>query len=109
MSAYTRSELAATATPIFPYGPFGKPCSSRCFQVVPPSLERYRPLPAPPLSMFHEVRRACHNAAKRMLGLRGSNATSIPPVFSSLYRTFSHVLPPSSVRKMPRSVLAPYG
>src|SRR5579862_1782620 len=104
-----RSEFADTATPIFPYGPFGSPCSSKCFQVDPPSVDRYSPLPGPPLSMLHDVRRACHSAPKIMLGLCGSNDTSMPPVFSSLYRTFSHVFPPSSVRKIPRSGFGPYG
>src|SRR5437868_1915650 len=38
-----------------------------------------------------------------MFGLCGSKTASIPPVFSSFDRTFVHVLPPSAVRKIPRS------
>src|SRR5512143_1449051 len=101
-----RSESAAAATPMRPYGPFGNP-SDRRFQVLPPSMDRYRPLPGPPLDRFHGVRRASHNAAKRMLGFSGLKATSIAPVFAFRYSTLSHVLPPSWVRKTPRSVLGP--
>src|SRR5581483_1111713 len=67
------------------------------------------PLPGPPFDMLHGVRCACHRAAKSMLGFCGSKVTSMPPVFSSLYRTFSQVLPPSEVRKIPRSGFGPKG
>ncbi len=37
------------------------------FQVVPPSVERYRPLPGPPLARLQGVRRASQSEANRML------------------------------------------
>src|SRR5208283_5730816 len=107
MTAHTRLGFAPeTVTPMRPRIPSGSPWPLSSFQVVPPSLERYKPLPGPPLSRLHGVRRACHSAANRMFELLGSNTTSIPPLFASLYRTFSHVLPPSRVRKIPRSSLS---
>src|SRR5580704_13905699 len=109
-TAHTRFELEPeTVTPMRPLVPSGKPCSFTSFQVLPPSAERYSPLPGPPLSMLHGVRLACQRAANKILGLLGSNVISIPPVFVSLYSTFSHVLPPSRVRKMPRSSFSPKG
>src|SRR5258708_31820923 len=50
-SAYTRPELARVmARPTLPHGFGGGPLPSTGFQVRPPSLERYLPLPRPPLS-----------------------------------------------------------
>src|SRR5688500_12383825 len=80
MSAYTRlGSDGATATPTLPQTPSGNPGPLSCFQVSPASREPYRPLPGPPLVMSQGVRRACHNPAKTMLGLEGSNATSDAP------------------------------
>src|SRR5512137_2606667 len=98
-----RSEFAPdTATPMRPKTPFGRPFPESCFQVVPPSLERYRPLPGPPLTNSQGERRASYMAAKIRLGLLGSKERSIAPVLSSLYKTFCQVAPPSVVRNTPR-------
>src|SRR5258707_15800059 len=108
--AHTRFGFAPeTVTPMRPRTVSGKPCALISFQVVPPSAERYSPLPGPPLSMLHGVRRDCQSAANKILALLGSKVISIAPVLASLYRTFSHVLPPSRVRKTPRSSLSPNG
>ena len=63
--AQTRPVLAGeTATPILPLRPFGKPgLSVRSVQVVPPSVERKRPLPGPPLITFQGSRPCSHIAA----------------------------------------------
>src|SRR5207237_9674165 len=106
--AYTRFESAPeTVIPILRKIPSGSPFPSKRFQVTPLSSERYKPLPAPPLEKNHGCRRDCQSAAKTMFGLCGSNTTSIPPVFSSLLKTFVHVWPPSAVRKIPRSWFGP--
>src|SRR5436189_6377148 len=78
--------------PILPRIPPGSPFPSRCFQVTPLSSERYSPLPGPPLEKNHGCRRACQMDAKTMFGLCGSKTTSIPPVFSSLDKTFVQVV-----------------
>src|SRR5206468_11183786 len=105
-TAQTRFGFAPdTVTPMRPNTVSGRPCALISFQVVPPSAERYRPLPGPPLSMLQGVRRACQSAANKILELLGSNVMSIAPVFAFLYRTFSQFLPPSRVRKTPRSSL----
>src|ERR1700740_1183263 len=107
-SAYTTFESAPeTETPMRPSGPSGKPLPSTRFQVTRSALERYRPLFSPPLLSDHGVRQPSHIAAKRMCGFLGSKTISMPPVRSLMYRTFSQFLPPSRVRKMPRSVLGP--
>src|SRR4030095_15902439 len=80
----------------------------RRFHVTPLSSDLYNPLPGPPLEKNHGCRRACHSDANTMFGLCGSKTTSMPPVFSSLDKTFVHVLPPSVVRKIPRSCFAPH-
>ncbi len=88
----------ATRTPTLPHSPPGRPLPFSCVQVSPPSAERYRPLPGPPLLSFQGSRFACHRPANRMRGFDGSIATSAAPVNSSLYRTFCQFLPPSVVR-----------
>ena len=93
--------------PILPRIPSGRPLPSRCFQVTPLSSDRYSPLPGPPLEKNHGCRRACQSDAKMMFELCGSKTRSMPPVFSSLDKTFVHVLPPSAVRKIPRSWFGP--
>src|SRR6266404_3020079 len=106
-TAHTRFGFAPeTVTPIRPKTASGRPCALISFQVVPPSAERYRPLPGPPLSMLQGVRRACQRAANKILELLGSKVMSIAPVLTSLYRTFSQVFPPSRVRKTPRTSLS---
>src|SRR6266436_3360969 len=91
-TAHTRLGFAPeTVTPIRPKTVSGSPCALISFQVVPPSAERYRPLPGPPLSMLQGVRRACQRAANRILELLGSKVMSIAPVLASLYKTFSQV------------------
>src|SRR5580704_3418720 len=89
-TAHTRLGLAPEiVTPMRPLMPSGKPCSFISFHVVPPSAERYRPLPGPPLSMLHGVRLACHSAANKILELVGSKVMSMAPVLVSLYKTFA--------------------
>src|SRR5215467_15406604 len=85
----------------------GWPCAVSRFQVVPASVLRYKPLPGPPQSMPQGERRACQSEAKITFGLEGSSDRSMPPEFSSLYKTLVHVFPPSVVRKTPRSALGP--
>src|ERR1700676_1782490 len=104
-----RSEFEETATPMRPYGPLGSACSSSRFHVLPSSLERYNPLPEPPLDRNQGPRRASHKDAKRICELLGSKAISMPPVFSSLYKILCQVFPPSVVRKIPRSLFGPKG
>src|ERR1700694_596144 len=96
-----------TLTPILPSTVSGQPLPSIFFQELPPSADRYRPLPGPPLVRLHGVRLASHRAANRMFGFRGSMARSIAPVRSSLNRTFSQLFPPSRERNTPRSAFGP--
>src|SRR6516162_288663 len=83
------------------------------FHVEPPSIDLYNPLPGirndSPLRTSHGATRAAHNAANKISELPGSITISAAPVFSSLYKTFSNVFPPSSDRKTPRSAFGPYG
>src|SRR5438270_4093738 len=101
ISAYTRRlSDGATATPILPHAPSGRPASPAlsCFQVSPPSRETYSPLPGPPDVISHGLRRACQRPAKMIRGLFGSRARSLAPVSESLLSTCCQVLPPSVVR-----------
>src|SRR6185312_12052216 len=102
-----RVPLGATAIPILPHTPLGRPLPVSWVQVVPPSVDLYRPLPGPPLSERQGRRRNWYIAAYTIWLLLGSNSTSTAPVLSSLYRTFFQVWPPSSERKRPRSALGP--
>src|SRR4029450_13034389 len=96
MSAYTRSELARVmARPTLPHGFGGRPLPSTGFQGAPPSLERYIPLPGPPLSRPQVWISSCHIPANRTRGLLGSITRSEQPVFSSTNSVFAQVLPPS--------------
>src|SRR6266852_6215813 len=106
--AYTRLEFPPeTETPMRPIIPAGRPCPSSFAQVLPPSMDLWRPLPGPPLFRLHGVRETSHIEAKSVLELFGSKTMSIAPVLLSLYKTFCHVAPPSVVRKTPRSSLGP--
>src|SRR5215470_2910088 len=106
--AYTRLGSAPeTDTPMRPMIPEGKPWPSRRVHVAPPSIDLYNPLLAPPLLRLHGLRYTSHKDAKRVLALLGSKTTSIAPVLLSLYNTFCHVVPPSRLRKIPRSSLGP--
>src|SRR5579883_2409219 len=87
--------------------PDGRPPPDSRRQVVPPSLDLYRPEPGPPDDRFHGERRTCHSAAYTTLLLLGSSATSIAPVSASWNSTLVQCAPPSLVRNTPRSVLAP--
>src|SRR5438874_4876923 len=81
-------------------------------QVVPPSVDRYRPFDADrvhELPISHGACRAAHNTANTVCELAGSNARSTAPVFSSLPNTLCHVSPPSRERYTPRSPVGPYG
>src|SRR5215204_2002787 len=66
------------------------------FHVVPPSVDLNNPLSFPFHAPFSQG--PClpaHMSAKTMFELFGSIVTCIAPVFSSLYKTCSHILPPS--------------
>src|SRR5256886_16316171 len=65
------------------------------------------PAPLPFLENPHGPRRICHSEANGVLGWRGSRTTSIPPLSRSRNSTRCQVLPPSPVRKIPRSSLGP--
>src|SRR5207248_3547720 len=82
-----------------------------CRQLLPPSGDTNRPLPVPSYALLysHGPCRAAHRTAYTICGFAGSSATSIAPVFSSLYKTLSKVRPPSVDRNTPRSWLGPYG
>ena len=109
MIAYTRLGFdRANAIVTFPIVWVGSPLPLSFFQVSPPSLDVNRPLPGPPLSRPQVFISSCHMPAKAMRGLLGSSTTSEQPVFLSTKRTLSHVLPPSAVRKTPRSGCGPY-
>src|SRR5438132_4754193 len=74
------------------------------FHVVPPSVD----LKMPPFDPFqapfsHGPCRVSQRHAYTMSGLFGSNSRSDAPVFSSLYRTFRKLRPPSVDRKTPRA------
>ena len=94
ISAYTFSEFARlTVIAILPIS-FGKP-SCILFQVVPPSVDLYKPLPGPPLVTFQGVRPCSHIAAYKMVGLFISIDNSAQPVLSSINKTLFQVAPPS--------------
>ena len=65
------------------------------------------PLPGPPLSRPQVWISSGHMPAKRMRGFFGSIAMSEQPVFSSTKSVLVQVLPPSVVRKTPRSCCGP--
>src|SRR5258708_27884805 len=93
-----------------PSSAVGKPFVS-CFQVLPPSVELKRPLPAAmndsPLRISHGATRAAHSAAQMVCEFAGSNTRSAPPGLSSLYKTFLNESPPSVQRDTPHTALAP--
>src|SRR5690242_16040753 len=102
-----RGLLGATATAI--WITFGRPVPIG-FQVLPPSVDLNRPPDVPSNEPFsHGACCCCHKVAYTICGLDGSESTSSPLVYSSLYNTFWKVLPPSVERKMPRSGFGPYG
>src|SRR5690349_13889237 len=73
ITAYTRRPSdGATRTPTLPQIPSGSPLPVRRFQLSPPSRERKRPLPGPPLFRSHGSRRASQNPAKTTFGFDGS-------------------------------------
>src|SRR5688572_11095385 len=97
-----------TATPILPIGFTGIPgFDVSSVHVSPPSVDFHSPLRPPPASIPHGERWNFHIAAKRMRGLVGSTERSVAAVESLMKRIFFHDLPPSIVRKTPRSELGP--
>src|SRR5215211_4038099 len=95
-------------TPIFPSGLFGMPgLKLISFHVSPPSVLFHSPLRPPPAFMPHGVRWNFYIDADRIRGFVGSMVRSIAPVESLRYSTLRHVLPPSVVRKTPRSAFGP--
>ena len=78
--------------------PAGSPLPLSRFQVVPPSREIQRPLPAPPLVRPQVWISICQVPANRMRGLLGSITRSEAPVLSLTKRTRSQLFPPSVVR-----------
>src|SRR5919197_6042047 len=107
-----RGLLGAMPMPIRlrPCAAVGRPRVSGC-HVSPPSVDLNNPLVAPVYALLysHGACRAAHSAAYTICAFDGSNATSTPPVFSSLYKIFCHERPPSVDRNTPRSSLGPYG
>src|SRR3954462_15100356 len=95
--------------PLRPMPSLGRP-TVICFHVVPPSTDLKRPPPGPldGAYVYQGGRRVFQSAAYTTMGLSGSIATSTAPTFSFLNRTLSHVLPPSRVRKTPRSGFGAY-
>src|SRR5215469_11821010 len=106
--AYTRlGLLGATASPTLPRpGMTSVPAIK--FQVAPPSVDLYTPLPGPFDGGYtlHGGRRVCQRAAKTVC-VSGEAARSIAPVSLSLNKTLFQVWPPSVVRKTPRSGFGP--
>src|ERR1035438_1042913 len=102
-SAYTISALTGeTEMVTLPNRPAGK--SFVCFvHVFPPSDDLYKPLPFPPELKDQGVLLNSHIPAYMISGFCQSIATSLHPVFSSTYRIFSQVFPPSDVLYKPRS------
>src|ERR1017187_8211815 len=64
---------------------------------MPPSFE--------PLTIVHGLRSPCQIDANTTFGFPGMSSRSAAPLLSETYSTFFHDLPPSFVRKTPRSVL----
>ena len=94
INAYTLSEFAPlTAIAILPIS-FGKPVCNFS-QLAPPSVDLYKPLPAPPLITFQGNLPCSHMAAYNMLGFFASIDNSAQPVLSLMYKIFFHVVPPS--------------
>src|ERR1039457_6014257 len=109
ISAHIRDDLAGdTAMPTFPQKPFGSPgLAVSSFHVSPPSVDFKIPPPGPPELSDQGVRYAFQNAAYSTFGSLASSARSEIPVWSSRYRTFRHVRPPSVVLKTPRCSFGP--
>src|SRR5438094_9885056 len=89
-----------TAMPILPRIPSGRPFPSRRFHVTPLSSDRYNPLPGPPLEKNHGCRRACQRDANTMFAFCGSKTMSMPPVISSLDKTYDQDFTPTLVHRM---------
>src|SRR4029077_457711 len=97
----------AIATARRPYGFFGKPLFASgvtSVQVLPPSVERNKPLaeglsgPSPPERYSQPFRRKSHMQANIVPGFAGSIARSVQPVERlPPLRTSFQVLPPSVV------------
>src|SRR5688572_33302111 len=89
-SAYTRLGSAPeTSTPMRPTTPAGIP-GRRVISVhdSPPSVDLYKPLPGPPLSILYSFRYASHSAAYSTFGFDRSTERSMAPVLLSRKRTF---------------------
>ena len=97
----------AMATSILPTGDFGNPgCASRS-QVVPPSFDRYTPLPGPPLNIAQVCITTSQVPASRRSGLLGSIDMPEQPVSGFTKSTRCQFFPPSIVRYTPRSCCGP--
>ncbi len=95
MIAYTTlGSTGETASPIRPMSTVGSPPLIRR-QVLPPSELLWIPEPGPPSIRVHTRRDRWYDAAYMTFGSRGSSATSVTPVQSSMARIRSQVLPPS--------------
>src|SRR5262245_64809582 len=77
------------ATVTLPFVRVGSPRPVSFFQVEPPSVDLYRPLPGPPLSRPQVWISSGHIPAKRMRELFGSITRLEQPVFSSTKSAFS--------------------
>src|SRR5436305_12558529 len=94
----------------FPIRSSGSPLPM-CDQWSPSSVVLYTPpsLAGPPLMIVHGLRCARQAPAYTSLGFDQLIAIDVTPVCSLMNNTFCHVLPPSLVRKTPRSGPQPNG
>src|SRR5437762_6601813 len=88
--------------PMRSIAPLGRP-RVNLFHVVPPSVDLYSAVSAPPLSKYHAQRRNVYIPAYTMFAFVGSMSTSEHPVRLFLKSTLCHALPPSVVLNNPRS------
>src|SRR5688572_12327097 len=97
----------ANASAMRPILPAGRPLPASRVHRSPPSSERQMPLPGPPPTKQHAVRRRWYVAANSVFGFDGSIAISVAPVFSSTYSTLFQLWPPFVLLKTPRSAFGP--
>src|SRR5579872_589118 len=97
--------LGATATPMRPISPAGRPPPRKRRHVIPPSVDLYNPSSRPPLVNVHGLRRICQMPAYTMRGLRGSASMSLTPLAGPANSVRRHVRPPSVVKYTPRSAV----
>src|SRR6185436_12502623 len=95
---------AVTAMLPLPISSLGRPLVRRV-HVSPPLVDLKTPPSRAPDMIVHGLRSMRDITAYTTSGFPGMSSTSAAPVLSDRYRTFCHDLPPSFVRKTPRSSL----